>query len=181
MGFITRLAVKRQLKKHGFTGERGSIPLKDIRNAVVLFDVEDVESDECRHIAEEFFAAHGIVCKPFFLDLGKHGKDDIIVTGIKTTILRRNLAFRGTLPKDIVEELEASEAELFICLADNCVPAVRCFSGIVRAKFCIGRCDYAGSPFLMTFATPSGEDMQVNFHDSAKCIRSMTEYLTKIV
>lgn len=181
MGFITRLAVRHQLKKHGFTGTRGSVPFKDIRNAVVLFDVEDVESDECQRIAEEFFAAHGIVCKPFFLDMEKHGKDDIIVTGIKTTILRRNLAFRGTLPHEIVEELEASEADLFICLADNCIPAVQCFSGIVRAKFCIGRCDYVGSPFLMTFTSPAGENMQVNFHNSAECIRSMTEYLTKIV
>lgn len=182
MGFITELAVRHQLKKHGFTEERAFVPFRGIRRAVVLFDVEDVDADECRRMAEEFFTSAGIEWRPFFLDMGKHAKDDIIVTGIKTTILRRNLAFRGTLPKEIVGELESWPADLYICLADNGCPAVRCFSGIVPAKFCIGRCDYAGSPFLMTFTSAGSPDsIQVNFHDSVKCLKSMLEYLTKII
>ena len=182
MGFITNLAVKHQLKKHGFREEHAFVPLSRVRQAVILFDVEDVEFDECQKIATEYFTTLGIEMKPFFLDMGKHDKDEIIVTGVKTTILKRNLAFCGTLPDEIIGELKAITAELYICLVDRDCPAVRCFSGIVPAKFCIGRRDYEGSPFGMTFTTPAQADsIQVNFHDSAKCLRSILEYLPMVV
>ncbi len=182
MGFVTNLAVRHQLKKYGFRGEHAFVPLTRVKQAVVLFDVEDVEFDECQRIATEYFASRGIEMKPFFLDMGKHDKDEIIVTGVKTTILKRNLAFCGTLPAEIVEELKASPAELYICLADRDCPAVRCFSGIVPARFCIGRRDYEGAPFGMTFTTPAQADsIQVNFHDSAKCLSSILEYLPMVV
>lgn len=182
MGFITNLAVKRQLKRHGYTRDHGLVPLSEVKRAIVLFDVEDVEFDECQKITEDFFAAAGIELKPFFLDMSRHEKDEIIVTGVRTTILKRNLAFCGTLPQEIIGELKADTAGLFICLVDNCCPAVRCFSGIVPAKFCIGRRDYEGSPFGMTFTTPGQLDsIQMNFHDSVKCLRSILEYLPMVV
>ena len=182
MGFITNLAVRHQLKKHGFREEHAFVPLQRVRQAVVLFDVEDVEFDECQRIATEHFASLGIELRPFFLDMGKHDKDEIIVTGVKTTILKRNLAFCGTLPAEIIGELKASPAELYICLVDRDCPAVRCFSGIVPAKFCIGRRDYEGSPFGMTFTTPvQADSIQVNFHDSVKCLHSILEYLPMVV
>ena len=182
MGFITSLAVRHQLKKYGFREEHAFVPLSHVRQAVILFDVEDVEFDECRRIATEYFTSRGIEISPFFLDLGKRDKDEIIVTGVKTTILKRNLAFCGTLPKEIITELTAVQAELYICLADRDCPAVRCFSGIVPARFCIGRRDYEGSPFGMTFTTPpQTAGIQVNFHDSAKCLRSILEYMPMVV
>lgn len=182
MGFITNLAVRHQLKKHGFREEHDFVPLSRVRRAVILFDVEDVEFDECRKIAAEQFSSLGIEMRPFFLDMGKHERDEIIVTGVKTTILKRNLAFCGTLPKDIIGELTDFPSELYVCLADRECPAVRCFSGIVPAKFCIGRRDYEGSPFGMVFTTPEQTgSIQVNFHDSAKCLRSILEYLRMVV
>ena len=129
MGFITNLAVKRQLKRHGYTGDHGLVPLSEVKRAIVLFDVEDVEFDECQKITEDFFAAAGIELKPFFLDMSRHEKDEIIVTGVRTTILKRNLAFCGTLPQEIIGELKADTAGLLICLVDNCCPAVRCPAG----------------------------------------------------
>ncbi len=182
MGFITNLAVRHQLKRHGFREEHSFVPLSSVKRAVILFDVEDVEFDECQKIAAERLAALGIEMIPFFLDMGRHDRDEIIVTGVKTTILKRNLAFCGTLPAEIIGELKAAPAELCICLADRDCPAVRCFSGIVPAKFCIGRCDYEGSPFGMVFTTPEqSENIQMNFHDSAKCLRSILEYLPRVV
>lgn len=181
MGFITNLAVRHQLKRHGYTGEHGFVPMSEVERVIVLFDVEDVEFAECQKIAGDFFAEAGIEFRPFFLDMSRHDKDEIIVTGVKTTILKRNLAFGGTLPQEIIGELEAEPAGLFICLVDNCCPAVRCFSGIVPAKFCIGREDYDGAPFSMTFTEPGKDSIQVNFHDSAKCLRSILNYLSKIV
>ncbi len=182
MGLITNLAVRHQLKKHGFREEHAFIPLSRVKRAVILFDVKDGEFEECQKIAAEYFAPLGIEMKPFFLDMGKHDRDEIIVTAVKTTILKRNLAFCGTLPGEIIEELKSAPAELYICLSDSDCPAVRCFSGIVPAKFCVGRCDYAGSPFGMVFtATAKPDNIQVNFHDSAKCLRSILEYLPMVV
>lgn len=181
MGFITNLAVRRQLKKHGYNGQHSFVPLSKVRRAVVLFDAEDVEFDECRKIAGDFFAASGIEMKAFFLDMGRHDKDETPATGGKTTILKRNLAFRGTLPKAVIGELKAAGAELYICLADNCSPAVRCFSGIVPATFCIGRRDWNCSPFCMTFNAPEhGGDIRAGFHDSANCLRGILEYLPMV-
>ncbi len=182
IGAITSLAIRHQLKKYGYTHGRGFVPLRELRRAIVLFDVEDAEYDECRKMAEEFFSRSGIAFKPFYLDLGKHRKDDIILTDIKRTVLRRHLGFCGTLPKPIIEELISGPADLFICLAADSRPAVRCFCGIVPAKFCIGVCDYAGSPFNMVFSGGSADDNAKSaFHDSAKCFQSITEYLPKVV
>lgn len=181
MGIFTTLAIKHQLKKFGYGAEHIFVPLSGVRRAIVLFDVEDAQLDECQKIASEFFSGAGIAYKPFFLDMGKHGKDDIITTGVKTTILRRNLAFCGTLPGEIIGELQSEPAELYICLTDRDCPAVRCFNGIVPATFCIGRRDYPGSPFSMIFSTPEEDNIQVNFHDSTKCLQNMLEYLKKIV
>ncbi len=181
MGFITNLAVRHQLKKHGCKVQHSSVPLSRVRRAVVLFDVEDAEFDECRRIAGDFFAQSGIEMKEFFIDMGRHDKGELISTGITTTILKRNLAFCGTLPKEIIEELKASDAELCICLATACSPAVKCFAGIVPATFCIGRQDWEGSPFCMTFNAPEhAGDIRTGFHDSANCLRGILEYLPRV-
>ncbi len=182
MGFITHLALKHQLKKHGFTGQRGFVPFGQIRRATVLFDVQDAEFDECQRVVGEYFKGKGIEMKPFFLDMGKHGKDDIIVTGVKTTILRRNLSLFGTLPEAMVQEVKDSPADLCICLVHSDCTAVRCFLGIVSAPFCIGMKDYEGSPFnIVMTPPPPGENPQVNFHDSINCFRSITNYLERVV
>lgn len=181
MGIFTKLAIRHQLKKAAYAGEHAFVPLSDVRRAIILFDVEDAQLDECQKIASDFFNSENIVCKPFFLDMGKHGKDDIITTGVKTTILRRNLAFCGTLPAEIVEELRSEPAELYICLTDRDCAAVHCVNGIVPATFCIGRTDYKGSPFSMLFSAPAEDNIQVNFHDSARCLKNMLEYLKRVI
>ncbi len=182
MGFITNLAIRRQLKKHGYALERGFVPLSKLRRAVLLLDVEDAEFKECLRFASDWSAGNGIALKPFFLDLGKHGKDYVPQTDAKTTIFRRELAFCGTLPKRIVDELKSSPADLLISLASDSRPAVRCFCGIVPAKFCIGTCDYDGSPFNMVFSRPSDEgERREGFNDSLKCLESITEYLPKVI
>ena len=183
MNFITKLALKRQLKKWGYSAERGFVPFSKVRRAIVLFDVQDAEFDECQRVAGEYFKEKGIEMKPFFLDMGKHGKDDIIVTGVKTTILRRNLSFCGTLPAGMIEEVRSSEADLCICLAHSDCTAVRSFLGIVRAPFCIGVMDYTGAPysFVLSPAENGKDSVQVNFHDSLRCLRSICDYIEKIV
>ena len=181
MGFIANLAVRHQLKKHGYKALHSSVPLSQVRRAVILFDAEDAEFDECRKIAGDFFARSGIELKEFFIDMGRHDKGEEIPTGVATTILKRDLAFRGTLPKKTAEELKTVHAELFICLATACSPAVRCFAGIIPATFCIGRRDWEGSPFCMTFNAPEhGGDVRIGFHDSANCLRGILEYLPMV-
>ncbi len=183
MGFITNLALKRQIKKYGYPAQRGFVPFSQLRRAIVLFDVQDAEFDECQRVVGEYFKEKGIEMKPFFLDMGKHGKDDIIVTGVKTTILRRNLSFCGTLPEGMIEEIRSTRAELCICLAHSDCTAVRSFLGIVPVPFCIGVMDYPLSPysFILSCAESEKDSVQVNFHDSLRCFRSICEYLEKIV
>lgn len=181
MGFITNLAVRHQLKKYGCKEQHSFVPLSRVRRAVILFDVEDAEFDVCRKIAGDFSVRSGIELKEFFIDMGRHGKDEAISTDAATTILKRNLAFCGTLPKEIIGELKTARAELCICLATACSPAVRCFAGIVPATFCIGRQDWEGSPFCMTFNAPEHSgDIRTGFHDSANCLRGILEYLPMV-
>ena len=181
MGFIKDFFVRRQIKASGYRGERHSVPLSGVRRCIVLFDVEDAETDACLNLAKTFFSSKGIELKAFFLDMGKHGKDDIITTSVKTTILKRNLSLFGTLPKEMVEELQSEPSELFICLVDNALPVTQCFCGIVPAPFCVGISDYAASPFSMVFNGPEEENIQLNFHDCAKRLQNIVDYLEMVV
>ena len=170
MGFIRDFFVRRQIKLAGYKGERHSVPLCDAKRCIVLLDVEDAETDACLTRLKVFLNGKGIEFKPFFLDMGKHGKDDIITTAVKTTILKRNLPLSGTLPKAIVTEL-----------VDNSLPVTRCFNGIAPAPFCVGIADYDGSPFSMVFKGSAEEHIQVNFHDCAKRLESILDYLEMVV
>lgn len=181
MGFIRDFFVRRQIKLAGYKGERHSVPLCDAKRCIVLLDVEDAETDACLTRLKVFLNGKGIEFKPFFLDMGKHGKDDIITTAVKTTILKRNLPLSGTLPKEIVAELQADSAEIYICLVDNSLPVTRCFNGIAPAPFCVGIADYDGSPFSMVFNGSAEEHIQVNFHDCAKRLESILDYLEMVV
>ena len=181
MGFLKNFFVKRQIKASGFREERHSVPLASVCRCIVLLDVEDAETDACLTRLKVFLNGKGIEFKPFFLDMGKHGKDDIITTAVKTPILKRNLPLSGTLPKEIVAELQADSAEIYICLVENSLPVTRCFNGIAPAPFCVGIADYDGSPFSMVFKGSAEEHIQVNFHDCAKRLESILDYLEMVV
>ena len=181
MGFIRDFFVRRQIRLAGYKGERHSVPLRDARRCIVLLDVEDAETDVCLAMLKNFLSDNKIELKPFFLDLGKHGKDEMITTAVKTTILKRNLPLTGTLPKEMVEELQADPSDIYICLVDNCLPVTRCFNGIVPAPFCVGIADYDGSPFSMVFSGSAEDNIQVNFHDCARRLESIVNYLEMVV
>lgn len=181
MGFLKNFFVKRQIKASGFREERHSVPLASVHRCIVLLDVEDAESDDCLKFAKTYFGGKGIELKPFFLDMGKHAKDDIITTAVKTTILKRNLSIFGTLPEEMVAELQSEPADLYLCLVDNSLPVTRCFNAIVPAPFCVGLKDYAGSPFSMVFKGSEEEQIQVNFHDSSKRLENIVNYLEMVV
>ncbi len=181
MGFLKDFFVKRQIRAAGFREERHSVPLASVRRCIVLLDVEDAESEACLRFAKTFFGSRGIELKPFFLDMGKHAKDEMITTAVKTTILKRNLPVFGTLPEEMVAELKSEAADLYICLVDNCLPVTRCFNAIVPAPFCVGLQDYPGSPFSMVFKGSEEEQIQVNFHDSSKRLESIVAYLEMVV
>ncbi|MGN0190374.1 MAG: hypothetical protein ACI39U_01835, partial [Candidatus Cryptobacteroides sp.] len=80
MGWLRNFFVRRQIRLAGYTGGRHSVPLSGVRRCIMLFDVEDAETDVCLERAKSFFSGKNIELKPFFLDMGKHGKDDMITT-----------------------------------------------------------------------------------------------------
>ena len=54
----------------------------------------------------------------------------------------------------------------------------------LRAKtymVCVGIADYDGSPFSMVFNGSAEEHIQVNFHDCAKRLESILDYLEMVV
>lgn len=181
MGFVREFFVRRQLKSDGFKGERYSVALSRVKRCIILFDVLDAEFGKCTEIAEDFFRSHGIELKAFYLDMGKHGKDDIITTGVKTTILKRNLNIFGILPQEMIEELVSDPADIYICAANNTLPVTRCVNGIVPAPFCVGLADYPGSPFFMVFGNSDEDNIQVNFHNSAERLENILRYLEMVV
>ena len=109
MGFLKNFFVKRQIKASGFREERHSVPLASVRRCIVLLDVEDAESDACLKFATTYFGGRGIELKPFFLDMGKHGKDDIKEAGVNTECGLSIKSFNDVVEGDLIETFEQVE------------------------------------------------------------------------
>ena len=88
---------KRKLKKYISTEPTSLLPLSKIKTANVVIDVEEPGFDVLKEDILSWGRSEGIDINIYFFDFRKLGKDELLLTSINTTIIKKELNLRYML------------------------------------------------------------------------------------
>lgn len=168
---------KRKLKRYASDRPTGFLPLSDITSANVVIDVEEPGFDVLKEDILAWGRQNGIKVSIFFFDFRKLGKEELLLTSIQTTLLRRELDWLGTPDMAKIAPLINEESDLFISLVDNGDFPIGFISTCARARFKIGRHGYEGHPFNMVVTGGPTAELR---SESKLVFAKMTEMLTMV-
>lgn len=132
---------RRGLRKGASKLPTGLIPLREVRSAVVIIDVEDTSFSDCKEAVLSFFKDRKIKGDIFFFDFRKLSREERLITSITTTILRRDLGWYGKPRKEKVDLMLKGEPDMFISLIAQPSYALEYMASCSRARFKAGRSD----------------------------------------
>lgn len=155
----------------------GFIPLSEISTANVVIDVEEPGFDLLKEDILAWSKTTGIKVNIFFFDFRKLGKDELLLTSIQTTILKRELDWIGMPDMDKISTLIEEQSDLFISMVDNSCFPIDFISKCTKARFKIGRLAYEGDAFDMVITGGQTEDLR---SDSRQIFAAITDFLNKV-
>lgn len=174
---IKNIFRKRRLNKFRSDVPTGLLPLKEISTVNVVLDVEEPGFDALRAKINDWGRASGLKLNIYFLDLRKLDKEELLLTSIQTTLIKKELDWVGTPDISKVMGLLGEKSDLFISMIDNNDFPIEFISKCARARFKIGRRRFPERVFDMVISGSQTADLR---SDSCKVFDAMVEYLNKI-
>ena len=174
---IKNIFRKRKLTKFKSTVPTGLIPLKEISTVNVVLDVEEPGFDVLRAKINDWGREAGVKLNIYFLDLRRIDKEELLITSIQTTIIKKELDWVGTPDISKVMGLLGEKSDLFISMIDNNDFPIEFISKCARARFKIGRRMFLERVFDMVISGSQTADLR---SDSCKVFDAMVEFLNKI-
>lgn len=144
---------RRCLRKGASPVPTGLLPLRKVRAAAVLVDVEDPTFNQCKETALSFFRDHGIKADIFYMDFRRLSKEERLITSITTTVLRKDLNWYGRPSNEKMSLMLSGNPDLFISLVSAPSYAQEYMAGCSRARFKVGR--YDAPAFDLVFRSDS--------------------------
>jgi hypothetical protein len=155
----------------------GFIPMSEISSVNVIVDVEEPEFDQIKEDILTWGRQKGIKVNIFFFDFRKLGNEELLLTSIQTTLLRRELDWIGTPDLTKVTPLIEEKSDLFISLVENGEFPIDFLCKCAKARFKIGRYAYDGNVFDMVISGSPTADLR---SDAREIFSKITEFLSKI-
>lgn len=174
---ILNIFRKRKLKKFASDIQTSLLKMSDIKTANVVIDVEEAGFDLLKEDILTWGRNNGIKINIYFFDFRKLGANELLLTSIQTTVIKRELNWFGMPPIEKVAPLIYENSDLFISLICNDRFPIRFVSNCSRARFKIGRYEYEGHPFNLIMSGSTGADLR---SDARQIFASATELLKKI-
>ncbi|MGM9741076.1 MAG: DUF6913 domain-containing protein [Candidatus Cryptobacteroides sp.] len=159
LDFIKNIFRRRYLKHWGSTVATSLVPLDRIHSAAILINAEDKTADDCKEAVLAYFKKKGIKAELFFFDFGKKTDEELQITSLNNTTLKKDLNWCGRPSRDKMMQLRQSDCELFISLIDNGLFPVEYMAVCCRAIFKIGRARVNQNCFDMVIENPPGEEI----------------------
>lgn len=153
------------------------LPLSEISSASFLVDAAEPEFDNLKEDILTWCQKNGIKGSLYFLDLRSLNKDELVLTSIQTTILKKELDWLGFPDEPTTRGLIEEQSDLFISMVYNYCPAVDYTSKCANARFKIGRTAYHGHVYDMVFSGGQNEDLR---SDSRLIFKAITDFISKI-
>jgi len=171
LDFLKELLRKNALKKCPKHDATSLLPISEIHSAVVVLNVEDTDFNVCKEDIMAFFRHHNIKAEIFFFDFRKLEKNELLLTSIQNTVLRKDLNWFGMPNQEKMNLLTAKQCDLYISMVDDSEFANIYAAKSVDARMKIGRHEFGDGTF----------DMIVTGNGTVRSIfKTMQEYLLKI-
>ena len=175
--YIVDIFRKQKIKKFASDVPTSLMKLSEIKTANVVIDVEEAGFDLLKEDILSWGRSNGIKINIYFFDFRKLATNELLLTSIQTTVIKKELNWFGMPPIEKVAPLIYENSDLFISLIDNAKFPINFVSHCSRAKFKIGRHEYAGHPFNLIISGSPTVDLR---SDSREIFASITEFLIKI-
>ena len=168
---------KRKIKKYLSDVPTGLLPMSQISTINVIIDVEEPGFDDLKEDILSWGRRIDAKVNIYFFDFRRLGKDELLLTSITNTLLKKELDWVGTPDINKISPLLEEKSDLFISMVDNSLFPIDFLTRCTKARFKIGRRGYAGHPFDMVLT--GGETAELR-SDSRQIFAALTEFLTKI-
>lgn len=168
---------KRRLQKDASKTPTGLLTIDKISSANFVIDVEEQGFDLLKEDILTWGRSCGIKVNIYFLDFRKISKQELLLTSIQTTILKKDLNWLGFPGQDKMTGLADEKTDMFVSLIDSACPAIDYITKCADARFKIGRCGYEGHAFDMIISGAQTEDLR---SDSRLIFKAMLEFISKI-
>lgn len=175
---ILRFFRDRKIQKFLSDVPTGIRSLRNISSVNVIIDVEEPGFELLKEDILAWGRQKGLKINIYFLDFRKLGKEELLLTSITTTVLRKELDWIGTPEFSKVGTLLYEHSDLFISLIDNGDFPIEFLSKCSKAKFKIGRYGFDGHVYDMVFTGNPTEDLR---SDARRIFAAMTGFIEKIV
>ena len=175
--FVKNIFRKRRIGKFVSDVPTGLIPMKDISSVNVIMDVEEPGFDLLKEDILSWARQEGLNINIYFFDFRRLDKEELLITSIQTTIIKKELDWIGTPEISKVMGLLGEKSDLFISLIDNGDFPIDFISKCAKSRFKIGRHEYAGHAFDMIISGSETADLR---SDSRLIFGAITEFLQKI-
>ena len=176
-GFIRNFVRNKRIRKYTSDVETGFIPLSEISSINVIINVEEPGFEELKDDILAWGKSVGKKVNIYFFDFRKLGKDELLLTSIANTILKRELDWTGMPDFAKIGPLVEEKSDLLISMIDNHEFPIDFLAKCTKARFKIGRHGYDGHPYNMTIA--GGETAELR-SDARQIFSAITEFITKI-
>ena len=168
---------RKKLKKFASDVPTGFIPLSEISSVNVLVDVEEPGFDVLRQDILSWGRSINAKVNIYFFDFRKLGKDELLLTSIQTTILKKELDWVGTPDLKKIAPLVEEQSDLFISMIDSSDYPVDFLSKCTKARFKIGRRGYDGHTDDMVVIGCETAELR---SDSQNIFNAIKDFLNKI-
>ena len=168
---------KRKIGKFVSDVQTGLLPFSEISTVNVVLDVEEPGFDVLRAQILEWGRKAGVKLNIYFFDFRRLGKDELLLTSINTTIIKKELNWFGMPAADKVGELFRNVSDLFISMVANGDFPIEFVSKCARARFKIGRIPFEGHAYDMIMTGSAIKELR---SDSREIFAAITEFLKKI-
>ena len=168
---------RKRIEKYASSVESGLVPMSDIRSVNVVIDVEEPGFDVLKEDILAWGRTSGLKVNIYFFDFRRLGKDELLLTSITNTLLKKELDWVGTPDLGKISPLLDETSDLFISMIDNGDFPIDFLTRCTKARFKIGRHAYEGHPFNMILSGGETADLR---SDARKIFAAITEFITKI-
>ena len=174
---IRNILRKRKIGKFISNVPHGLLQMSEISTVNVVMDVEEPGFDQLRADILDWGRAAGVKMNIYFFDFRKLDKEELLITSIQTTIIKKELDWIGTPEISKVIGLIGEKSDLFISMIDNGDFPIEFLSKCSKARFKIGRYDFDGHAYDMVISGNPTEDL---ISDSRRIFAAIKDFLTKV-
>lgn len=168
---------KRKIEKFMSKIPTRMMPLREISTVNIVIDVEEPGFDLLKEDIMAWGRQKGLKVNIYFFDFRKLGKEELLLTSIQTTILKRELDWIGTPEISKVMGIIGEKSDLFISMIENGDFPIDFLCKCSKAQFKIGRIEYPGHVYDMVVTGSQTADLR---SDSRRIFKAITEYITII-